>query len=269
MNRYPENSLVARAVAKIKAEANAVQRREDRAAEKDAVRQIFSEDDSDLQPITISESRDLIALEKIVAKGLQTFVEVAEALAEIRDRKLYKIEHATFADYCKEKWNMSDRRARQLMDSAEVVAELSKSGTTVPPSERQARPLTQLPPAQRAQAYQEAVKTSATGTPTAKEVEVVVRKLKPKEAKKTKQQVAQQAPVEAAPAEELIGYLQVTYVIHPGENKFRGGVCEVKKLGEAVYTFTGPTTMQARQMESVFITQNGQPVTISDAEEGK
>ena len=225
-------------------------------------------ENSGLQPITISESRDLIALEKIVAKGLQTFVEVAEALAEIRDRKLYKIEHATFADYCKEKWNMSDRRARQLMDSAEVVAELSKSGTTVPPSERQARPLTQLPPAQRAQAYQEAVKTSATGTPTAKEVEVVVRKLKPKKAKKTKRQVAQQAPAEEV-TKELTGYLEVTYVIHPGENKLRGGVCEVKKLGAYVYTFIGLTRKQVRQMESVFITQNGQPVTISDAEEGK
>jgi transcription antitermination factor NusG len=178
-----EPSLVARAVAKIKAEANAVQRREDSAAEKDAVRQIFSKDDSDLQPITMDESRDLIALEKIVAKGLQTFVEVGAALAEIRDRKLYKIEHATFADYCKVKWKMSDRRARQLMDSAEVVGGLAESGTIVPKTESQARPLTQLPPAQRAEAYQEAVKTSATGTPTAKEVELVVEKLKPTKAK--------------------------------------------------------------------------------------
>jgi hypothetical protein len=263
MNRYPATSLVARAVAKIKAEANAVQRREDSAAEKDAIRQIFSKDDSDLQPISISESRDLIALEKIVAKGLQTFVEVGEALAEIRDRKLYKIEHATFADYCKEKWKMSDRRARQLMDSAEVVGDLAKSGTVVPLSERQARPLTQLPQVQRAEAFREAAKTSATGTPTAKEVEAVVKKLKPKK--------AQQTPTEETPAktttEERIGYLQVTYVIHSGDNKLRGGVCEVKRLGAAVYGFANPVSLSVQSMEAVFINRNGQPVTISDEEE--
>jgi hypothetical protein len=124
--------------------------------------------------LDMDESRDLIALEKIVAKGLQTFAEVGDALAEIRDRKLYKIEHATFADYCKQKWKMSDRRARQLMDAAAVVFDIRKSGTTVPVLERQVRPLTSIPKEQHAEAWQAAVATSATGIPTAKEVEHAV-----------------------------------------------------------------------------------------------
>ena len=126
--------------------------------------------------ITLQESGDLVRLEKIVAQGLQTFVEVGEALAEIRDRRLYRIEHATFADYCKVKWRMSDRRARQLMGASEIVAGISKSGTTVPKTERQARPLTKLPPGQRAEAWQEAVKASPNGTPTAKAVATIVAK---------------------------------------------------------------------------------------------
>lgn len=125
--------------------------------------------------ITVEESSELVRLEIIVEKGLQTFTEVGEALAEIRDRRLYRIEHATFADYCKVKWQMSDRRARQLMDAAEVVGEISKSGTMVPVSERQARPLAALPPAQRAPAWKAAVAASPTGKPTAREVRVVVK----------------------------------------------------------------------------------------------
>ena len=60
---------------------------------------------------SIDEANDLARLEAIVAKGLQTFLEVGAALTEIWDRKLYRAEHATFADYCKTKWGMTDRRA--------------------------------------------------------------------------------------------------------------------------------------------------------------
>lgn len=133
--------------------------------------------------ITMEESRDLVRLEATIASGLQTFTEVGNALAEIRDRKLYRIEHTTFADYCKVKWNMTDRRARQLMDATEVVVALAESGTTVPKTESQARPLTKLPPERRAEAYHEAVKASATGTPTANEVKAEVEKLKPSKPK--------------------------------------------------------------------------------------
>jgi hypothetical protein len=126
------------------------------------------------EAITIQESADLVRLEKTIAQGLQTFVEVGEALVEIRDRNLYRIEHATFADYCKVKWSMSDRRARQLMGASEVVGDIAKSGTTVPKTERQARPLTKLPPEKRAEAWQEAVEASPGGKPTAKAVAAVV-----------------------------------------------------------------------------------------------
>ena len=139
------------------------------------------------EAVTLQESGDLVRLEKTIAQGLQTFVEVGEALADIRDRRLYRIEHATFADYCKVKWQMSDRRARQLMGASEVVADISKSGTTVPKTERQARPLTQLPPGKRAEAWRAVAEASPIGAPTAKTVVAVVAKRTgtPSEADKT------------------------------------------------------------------------------------
>jgi hypothetical protein len=127
-----------------------------------------------LEAISLPESRDLIALESVIERGLETFLQVGEALATIRDRRLYRIEHSTFADYCKTKWKMSDRRARQLMDASEVVTAISKSGTTVPKSERQARPLAALPPAQRVEVWEKAVAASPNGQPTAKDVQGVV-----------------------------------------------------------------------------------------------
>lgn len=118
------------------------------------------------------DARDLDRLETKIAKGLQTFVEVGEALAEIRDRKLYRNEHATFDAYLETKWKISRSWACRQINAAETV-KLLPTGNK-PTTERQARELNKLPPSKRAEAWQEAVETSPTGTPTAKAVAAVV-----------------------------------------------------------------------------------------------
>ena len=90
-------------------------------------------------------ARRLAAAEATIAKGLTTFVEVGNALRRIRDERLYQDAYGTFEDYCDKRWGFTDRRARQLMDSAEIVAALP-TGTIVPVSEGQARELTGLAP---------------------------------------------------------------------------------------------------------------------------
>ncbi|MCX5658625.1 MAG: hypothetical protein NTW19_02755, partial [Planctomycetota bacterium] len=97
-------------------------------------------------------------------------MDVGSALATIRNEKLYRKDHGggfdTFEDYCKSRWSMSDRRARQLIDAAEIVGEI---GTVVPKhltdsmeymaqtirsaNERQVRPLSALPAADRPAAW--------------------------------------------------------------------------------------------------------------------
>jgi hypothetical protein len=42
----------------------------------------------------------LVELEHKIGRGLKTFIEVGEALVEIRESKLYLLEHKTFAEYC-------------------------------------------------------------------------------------------------------------------------------------------------------------------------
>ena len=69
-----------------------------------------------------AENRHLKSLESRINKGLNTFREVGEALLEIRDKRLYRTEHATFESYCRERWSLDRARAYQLMGAAEVAS---------------------------------------------------------------------------------------------------------------------------------------------------
>ncbi len=96
-----------------------------------------------LQRLLTLEERDRKAeLEKVVNHGVRTFVEVGNALRQIRDSQLYRQEFKTFQEYCQAKWGWNASRARQLIGAADV----QKSVTTVTlSSERQARELARVP----------------------------------------------------------------------------------------------------------------------------
>jgi hypothetical protein len=91
--------------------------------------------------LTIVEAGRLRALEAVVERGLQTFVEVGVALSEIRDRRLYRVTHATFQHYCRARWGFSRQRALQLIDAAEMTTTVVTAGLPAPANERQARVL--------------------------------------------------------------------------------------------------------------------------------
>lgn len=125
--------------------------------------------------------------ERAIRSNFKAFLDVGERLADIRDRRLYWEEFATFESYCRTRWEMSDRRARQLIQGAEVVEELTaemKSGTTVPiltgenlvpTTESQARELAKAPPASRLEVMREATQDGAT-KPTAEAIKEAVAK---------------------------------------------------------------------------------------------
>ncbi len=121
--------------------------------------------------------------ESVIDSGLKSFVEVGNALAEIRDDKLYE-GFKTFEDYCSKRWSISRPRAYQLIDSAKVVDCVSTIVDITPPkNEAQARALTELKTEQQqATAWTKAVKTApkdAEGQPkvTAAHVAKVVREM--------------------------------------------------------------------------------------------
>jgi hypothetical protein len=125
--------------------------------------------------LTSAEQRRLQEFETTIERGLQTFYEVGYALAEIREQRLYRAEYGTFEDYCRDRWQMSDSRARRLIYSSEVVDNVKSVPIgTLPTNEAQTRPLAKLPAEEQGPAWEEAVERSG-GKPTARHVEEVVK----------------------------------------------------------------------------------------------
>lgn len=125
--------------------------------------------------LTTVEASDLEQLETRIERGIKTFVDVGMALAEIRERKLYRATHATFEDYCRERWGMARSTAYQFMDAAEVVENVRNCGQILPLNEAQARPLTSLPSDVQPLVWQVAVETAPDGKVTARHVKDTVR----------------------------------------------------------------------------------------------
>jgi phage N-6-adenine-methyltransferase len=124
--------------------------------------------------IVSTEERDELSQhEGIIERGLKTFVDVGGALLAIRDKRLYRQDHGTFEDYCRERWGMERRHAYRLIDAADVVNNVSNWTQNVPTTESQVRPLTSLEPDQQVEVWQRAVETAPNGKVTAAHVQAV------------------------------------------------------------------------------------------------
>ena len=83
--------------------------------------------------LTAQECSALAHHEATIERGLETFHEVGAALLEIQDGRLYRETHAAFEDYCRERWQMSRRRARpgqHLEDSYDNGCETKRQAPT-------------------------------------------------------------------------------------------------------------------------------------------
>jgi hypothetical protein len=142
------------------------------------------------------DQQRLSELENIIRTGLATFVEVGNALLEIRDSKLYRSSYSTFEEYCHNKWQISRPRAYQLIEAAEIVGNLSTIVDTqssnnesqvgsspigadlpLPKNEAQVRELAGLEPEQQREVWQEATQTAPEGKLTAGHIKQVREKI--------------------------------------------------------------------------------------------
>ena len=132
------------------------------------------------QVLSIDERNELERCEVVIKQGLETFIEVGQALLTIREKRLYRLEFGTFEDYCREKWGMSRQKAHQMIGASNVINGLSTMVDILPQSERQARPLTSLEPEAQREAWKEVVhQAEQTGQPiTAAKVQDVVSTFK-------------------------------------------------------------------------------------------
>ena len=144
--------------------------------------------------LTASEQQELDRCEKTISKGWNSFIEVGEALSEIRDAKLYRDSHERFEDYCRAKLQYQKSQAYRLMDAARVVrlispiGEVSVDGVTRPTCEAQVRPLVALSDHDIKTVWQKASAAAQAGERpiTARLVQTQVRAITPADTSNTR-----------------------------------------------------------------------------------
>lgn len=135
-----------------------------------------------VKDLSAQEELRLEQLEKVVVENFQTFVQVGQALAEIRERKLYRVKALTFEKYCKELFDIAKSRAYELISAAEVVQNVRHGGRFggdeerfLPLNERQVRPLAKLNPEQQVSVWNAVIESAPKGKVTASHVNNVVK----------------------------------------------------------------------------------------------
>jgi len=128
-----------------------------------------------------SAERDLLAeCETVIERGMGVFVEVGAALMAVRDNRLYRVNSATFEEYCSQRWALERAHAYRLINSAQVVKAILSpigdkigpdSNVPIPATESQARELAPLlgDPDKLREVWTEAV-GAAGGKPTAEAI---------------------------------------------------------------------------------------------------
>jgi hypothetical protein len=133
--------------------------------------------------VTLSpaEQQDLLRIESRIDSGLAAFFDVAYALLEIKQRRLYRAWFTNFDQYCRERWDMHRAYAYRLIGAAQICTKLSPMGDIpLPENERQIRPLTGLPEKTAEEAWKRACEKAGspgkiTGALVQQAVEEVVR----------------------------------------------------------------------------------------------
>lgn len=122
------------------------------------------------QALSASEFARLADCESKIERGIAVFLEVGNALLEIRDSRLYRQRFPTFEAYCQERWGMVRQHANRLIQAAEVAIHLEPMGS-IPATERQARPLAALEPEVQREVWREVTETTPPDKITAKVIE--------------------------------------------------------------------------------------------------
>lgn len=99
--------------------------------------------------LTKGEKSRLEELCGVVDRGIKGFFEVGMALGEIRGSRLYRENHETFEDFCRDRWDIGKSHSYRFIEAAQVLKNLSPIGDNtssstliIPANEAQARPLT-------------------------------------------------------------------------------------------------------------------------------
>lgn len=103
------------------------------------------------------EQTRFVELKNVVKQTAGAFVRCGEALAEIRDRKLYRVQYETFEQFVEKEYNWTRQRAYQMIDAAKTVKTLPPKMSTRVDTEKKARALAKVPEENRKSVVQSAI----------------------------------------------------------------------------------------------------------------
>lgn len=143
------------------------------------------------KPLTDDEEKELLRLERKVERS---FVEAGLALAEIRDKKLWRGQHTSFASYCRARFCFTRDSADLKIVAALVYENIRVLAPTngrcsdevislpLPTSERQLRPIAKakLSPSEQIEAWKLAVQETDGKRPSGQVVKNVVDRIREK-----------------------------------------------------------------------------------------
>jgi hypothetical protein len=120
-----------------------------------------------------------MSFEEVVGTAWTGFVEVGRALAQIRDKRLYREIYPTFDSYCRVRWQYGRDYVDRLISAAQVFNRLVPNcHQTKPEHESQVRPLIGLTPEQAGQVWEAAVAKAGSRRITAAIVKSALHDLK-------------------------------------------------------------------------------------------
>lgn len=102
-----------------------------------------------MKQITLEEIGQLRKCEAIIQRAESACFEAGEALKEIRNKRLYRKDHATFEEYCEKRWRKSGRYVNLVIESHVVVQSLPPDLGTIVPNLAAALAIAKLPPSSR------------------------------------------------------------------------------------------------------------------------
>ena len=173
----------------------------------------------------IAPERILSEAEKVERDDLertvqQAFFVAGQALKALRDKRLYRETHATFADYVRDRFDFTKRAAYYLIDAYEVVNNLKSEqfvhtniGTNIlPTKESQCRPLAKLPPERQREVWQIAVDKAKGKVPSARIVKEIIN------------QSSSNIDIKAKPKDSEMIYksgVGIDYIVHLDEETYK------------------------------------------------
>jgi hypothetical protein len=133
-------------------------------------------------PLTTEELASLRANERIIEKGLETFLDVGKALATIRDGGLYRATYKSFGEYVDAKWGFTRQRAHQIISASDFHIKLASRNSKMAKitSERATRALMTVPNDRLADVLDAVL---AEGEPTADRIVEIRNKIVPAKTK--------------------------------------------------------------------------------------